>query len=264
MISSRGMGAVGLSGAVRAGRVVGGRIGGARAQRGALLAPVFTVALAVILAGCGSGESVTSKSAAEILAASRAAALSASSVHVLTKVSIGKHQVANDDQELAGDGGRAKLSLVGRRYEAIRIGNTVYVKGGPAFYRTLERRTGAHVPEGAWVKAPADSAQLAQFAYLTDLSKELGFQLRSNGSLTKGAITTIEGQKAIELKDTAGKRSTRALYVATTGKPYPLQIVRHGVETAQTTFTGWNRSTQLTAPAGAVELAGLEKAERDG
>ena len=76
-------------------------------------------------------------------------------------------------------------------------------------------------------------------------------------SLTKGPITTINGQKAIELK-TKGKLYTGAIYIAATGTPYPIEIVKHGRETGQTTFTGWNQPVTLSAPAGAVELSQLE------
>lgn len=217
----------------------------------------LAVVVAFVVSGCGSTQSVSSKSPAEILAASRAAALSASSVHVLTKVSIANHQVVDDDLELARDGGRAKLFLLGRRYEVIRIGSTLYLKGGRAFYKRLDQATGAHLPPGTWVKAPADARQLAQFAYFTDLSEDLGFQLRSTAPLTKGATTMIAGRKAIELKSTAGKRSTSARYIASTGKPYPLQIVQHGRETGLTTFTAWDDPVALSAPAGAVALSAL-------
>ena len=59
------------------------RLSSARVGVGIPLALPLTAALAIVLAGCGSsGESLTSKSATEILAASRAAALHASSVRI--------------------------------------------------------------------------------------------------------------------------------------------------------------------------------------
>ena len=108
------------------------------------------------------------------------------------------------------------------------------------------------------MKAPVSDRSFAQLAHLTDLHQELGFQLRSNGPLIKGPTTLIAGRKAIELKD-AAKRSTSVMYVAATGKPYPLQRAKHGSEAALTTFTAWNQPVTLTAPAGAVDLSKLEK-----
>ncbi len=224
--------------------------------RGVALVPALTIVLAVVLTGCGgSSENIASKSAGEILAASRTAALSASSVGVVDEASQGRLSVATRLQ-LARDGGRGSLSFLGLRYEALRVGNTLYVKGDPVFYRRLAKRTGAHVPPGAWVKAPVSGSGLASYAGLTDMGRELGLLLNT-GRLVKGATTTIDGQQAIELK-TKGKLYSGAIYIATTGVPYPLQIVRHGRENAKTTFSGWNEPVTLTAPAGAVELSGLE------
>ena len=232
------------------------RIRTACVRVGAPLALALTLALAIALTGCGgSSEDVASKSASEILAASRTSALGSSSVHVLSKASVGGLSLTTDLQ-LTRDGGRAQVSFIGRTYEAIRIGNTLYVKGNLVFYKSLDRRTGLHIPQGAWVKGPANGT-LASFASFTDVSRELPIILASPGSLTKGATKTIAGQKTIELKET-GKLFTGARYIATTGEPYPIQIVKHGRETGQTTFSGWNDPVTLSAPAGAVELSSLE------
>ena len=98
--------------------------------------------------------------------------------------------------ELARDGGRAKLSFLGLTYEVIRIGNTLYVKGNPALYKRLFRRSGLHVPQGTWLKTSADSGKLAQLATFTHASSELARLLASTGPLTKGATRTIDGQRS--------------------------------------------------------------------
>ena len=229
----------------------------ARARAGAPLA----LLLAAALAGCGgsAGNGIASKSPSEILAASNAAALSATSVHVVDKNAGGPLSLTLN-LELAGDGGRAQLSLLGVAFEEIRIANTLYVKGNPFFYKRLGRieRLGAtvHVPKGTWLKAPANSGKLAQLAAFTE-RRELALILRSTGPLTKGAASTVNGQQVIELKE-AAKLFTGSLFIATTGKPYPIQLVKHGKESGQITFTGWNQAVSLAAPANAVELAKLE------
>jgi hypothetical protein len=221
------------------------------ARAGELLA-ALTVGLAVALAGCGgsSGNGVASKSASEILAASKAAADSASSVHVASKSSVGPLSLTLN-LDLASDGGRGQIAIGVLSAEVIRTGNTLYLKGNPAFDQSLRTTTGLHAPEGKWLKTPVSSVRLAQLASLTDLSGELGRVLSSPGTISKGATTTLNGQKAIELKETA-RLSSGSLYVATTGKPYPLQIVKSGRETGQTTFSAWNEPVSLTAPANAI------------
>ena len=219
---------------------------------------LLTVVLAIVLAGCGSGESLTSKSAAQILAASRSAALSASSVRVVSNAAQDRGRLSSmSDLELTGGGGRARTSFLGQTSEVMRIGDTLYVKGGPALYKRVAERTGVHVPQGTWL-----SETVARKPLPTDLSRELTLLLRSPGSLTKGPTTTIAGQKAIELKETGRKLFTGAIYIATTGKPYPIEIVKHGQETGKTTFTGWNDPVTLSAPTGAIELSKLKRKGR--
>ncbi len=234
-------------------------VGLARTVRGVpLVLSCATALIAVVVVGCGSSsEDIASKSAAAILAASRSAAVSAGSVHVVSRVAEDKGKVSlASDFELSSSGGRAKLSYLNLGYEALRVGDTVYVKGNRVFYERLASRMGVHVPVGTWLKEPATGGQ-AGLVGLTSIGHELGLQLSTTGPLTKGAIVTIDGQKAIELKD-AGKLYTGAIYIAATGKPYPIQIVKHGRESGQTTFSGWNDPVTLSAPAGAVELSSLE------
>jgi hypothetical protein len=63
----------------------------------------------------------------------------------------------------------------------------------------------------------------------------------------------VNGQKAIELKMTA-KLFSGSLYIATTGKPYPIELIKRGRETGQTTFSHWNQSVSLTAPPNAIAV----------
>jgi len=57
----------------------------------------------------------------------------------------------------------------------------------------------------------------------------------------------------IALEQTA-KLYSGALFIATTGKPYPVELVKHGKETGQTTSSGWNQPVSLSAPANAVAI----------
>jgi hypothetical protein len=151
--------------------------------------------------------------------------------------------------QLGAGGGRAKLSFLGLDYEILRISSTVYLKGNPAFYTRLFHRR-VHVPAGAWLAGPA-SGGLSGYARLTDLGSRLRLLLSAAGPLSKGRVTTVAGRPVIELKSEA-KLSAGSLYVATTGEPYPLKIVKHGHETGSTTFSGWNQPVALRAPASTI------------
>ena len=72
------------------------------------------------------------------------------------------------------------------------------------------------------------------------MNREVPLILSARGPLTKGATVKVKGQSAIELKE-AAKLYTGALYVATTGQPYPLLLRKSGRETGQTTFTRLER-----------------------
>jgi hypothetical protein len=225
----------------------------ARARASAPLALALTLALAAVLGGCGgsSDNGVASKTASEILAASKSAAENASSVHVVSKSSQGPLTLTTNLQ-LSSNGGRGQISGLGLNFEVIRIGNTLYVKGSPAFQKRLAGTT--DLPPGSWLKAPANSGQLAQLAAFTNLPGELGRLLSSANPVTKGATTTINRQKTIELKQT-GKIYTGQIYIATTGQPYPIQILKHGHETGQTTLTNWNQPITLTPPANTITIS---------
>jgi hypothetical protein len=230
--------------------------------------------LAAAVAGCGtSSEPIVSKSPAEILAASRAAARDASAVHVQSEIFVAAIRpskantkpetklipVGTIELQLTTDGGRARLLLFGTEVQAVRIGDTLYVKGGPSLYKQLAARTGVHLAAGTWIKTPADGTQLTEYAALTQPSGELTLLLREpTVSLTKGHITTIDGQQVIELREKA-KLYTGAIYIATTGAPYPVAIVKHGRESGRTTFSGWNKPVSLSAPTGAAELSKVER-----
>jgi hypothetical protein len=223
----------------------------------AALAPLLAAAIAALAAGCGSsGNGVSSKSANEIMAASKAAANKASSARVATKVAQGKLELTSHI-EFASNGGHAQVSFAGLAFEVLRIGSTLYVKGNRAFESRLTATASKKIPEGTWIKASASGTQLAQLAAFTDKTGEMSRLLSSSGPLTKGSTTTVNGQKAIELKQTA-KLYTGSAFIATTGEPYPIQLLKHGRETGETSFSDWNQPVTLTAPTNSVEVSQLE------
>jgi hypothetical protein len=224
------------------------------APRRAAISPALALAIAVAgLAGCGSSadNGVASKNASEILAAAKAAAQGATAVHVESQAAQGPLKLALN-LELTSDGGRGEISLLGSSFEVIRIGDTFYLKGNPAFYQRLGINP-ARVPHGAWIKTAANNSQFAQLSAFTDLPGEVGRLLSTAKPVTKGTTTTTNGQKTVELKQ-AGQLYTGKIYVATTGRPYPVQITKTGRETGRTTLTNWNQPVDLTPPTNAIPI----------
>jgi len=207
--------------------------------------------LSGLLAGCGgsSGNGVASKSTTEILAASRAAVQSASSVHVSGQSAQGPLKLTIN-LRLANSAGHAQVSVLGINFEVIRTGGTLYLKGGPAFYRQLGITT--NVPPGAWIKV-ANPGQAVGLTGYTELQSEVNRIATSANPPTKGAATTIDGEPVIELR-TSGKLYSGRLYIATTGQPYPLALTKTGKETSDITFSGWDQPVTITAPTNTITI----------
>jgi hypothetical protein len=234
--------------------------GDVRRRRVALLA-LAALCGAVLIAGCGSSDNgVASKSGKEILEAAKQAAAAASSVHVVARNSQGQ-LTSSLDLTLTKSGGRGRVSILGLDYELVRIGGTVYAKGDERFYGRLGvvLATKVHVPRGTWLKASATDGPLAQLAAFTDRRGELDRLLSTPGSVAKGASTTVNAQKAIELKERT-KVYEGALFVAATGKPYPIQLVKSGGhERGRTSFSGWDRPVSLSAPSPSIDISTLKR-----
>jgi hypothetical protein len=224
----------------------------------ALAPPLALLALVALLAGCGGGSSsgngVADKSPAEVLAATKAAAESASSVHVSGSLVSGGTPITLDMDLLAGKGGRGQLSQNGLSFELIEVGETVYIKGSSDFYKHIGGKAAAQLLEGKWLKAPATSSNFASIGQLTNLRELVDQTLADHGALTKDATSTVNGQQVVGLTD---KSKGGTLYIAANGKPYPVQISKSGSGSGSISFGRWNEAVTLAAPANAIDIAQL-------
>jgi hypothetical protein len=230
-------------------------------RRAVAIAPLLLLlALTVLVTGCGgssSGNGVADKSPTEILAATKAATDGATSVHVAGSIVSDKSPITLDMHLLANKGGRGQLSESGLAFELIQVGGTVYIKGSPAFYKHIGGTAAAQLLQGKWLKAPSSNSDFASLSQLTDLRKLVDGTLGGHGSLKKVGTTTVKGQKVVGITD-ATKGGT--LYIATTGKPYPIEISKGGSGGGKITFDGWNAAVTLAAPANAIDVAQLQAA----
>jgi hypothetical protein len=222
-----------------------------RARPRRRLAVSLVVLFAAPLAACGgsSSSSIASKSPSEILSASRAAAAGASSVH-LTATS-GEVTL---DMNLTRTGGTGRLTLSHASLEMTRIGNVLYLKAPPAILGNLRLPTS--LPANTWLKVPAEKKP--QLAAFSEMNAQLNLQLQIEGPLTKGATTTVNGQRVIEVKQ-AAKLLTRTLYIAASGKPYPVEVLVKGQVRGNTTFSEWDKPVTLAPPAKSIDISQLQK-----
>jgi hypothetical protein len=225
--------------------------------------PLFVLLLlTAILAGCGgssssSGNGVADKTPAEILAATKEATDKATSVHVSGSIVSEKSPISLDMNLLANKGGRGQISENGLAFEMIQVGGTVYIKGSAAFYKRIGGSAAAQLLQGKWLKAPSSDADFASLSQLTDLRQLVDQTLASHGTLTTSGTTTVDGQKVVGVTD---KTKGGTLYIATTGKPYPVEISKGGSGGGKITFDRWNGTVALAAPKNAIDIAQLQSA----
>jgi hypothetical protein len=226
----------------------------ATTMRASTLALVLTAAL---LAGCGSsGESAkpndeASKPAPQILADTKAAATSASSARVSGRVKSGGTPITLDLSTARGKGAKGSMSTMGLKFDLVRIGDTLYIRGSDDFYEHFAGPA-AQLLHGKWIKASATGGRLQSLAPLTSIGALFAGISSRHGKLTKLGKTTYKGQDVVAIQDTSDGSK---LYVAPTGKPYPVAIVGGKKDQSGTiTFGDWNKSVSLSAPSDAIDI----------
>jgi hypothetical protein len=224
-------------------------------------APALALILAgLLLAGCGghkksaSSNGEASKSADKVLADAKAAADSASSARVAGSIVAGGTPIALD---LSMGKGMAKgsMSTSGLKFELVRIGDTAYIQGSDDFYKHFAGAAIAQLLHGKWLKASIVSGRFASLAPLTSVSLLFDKVASNHGKLANDGTTTFKGQRVVEIRDTSDNSK---LYVAATGKPYPVGIVggKKG-QSGTITFGDWNASLSVSAPKGAIDISKL-------
>jgi hypothetical protein len=219
----------------------------------------LSLLLAVAVAACGgsgssSSNGVAAKSPDAIVSAVSAAVAGVRSVHVSGSVGNGGSLTTLDLNLVSGKGGRGSMSENGLAFQIVAVGQEVYINASPAFWRHAGGNAAAQLFSGKWLKAPA-SGQFASLAALTNVQELFTKLLSNHGKLAKGSTTTISGQKVIAITDTTQGGN---LYVATTGKPYPIEIVKTGSQAGRVKFDHFNESVSLTAPANAIDISQLK------
>ena len=224
----------------------------------ALLALIASVALA----GCGGSSSsssssngLESKSPEQILAAAKAAASRAASVHVSGSIFNEKKPISLDMELVAAKGAKGHLAVEGLGFDIVEVEKAFYLKGSNAFYEKVAGASAAQLLQGKWLKVPTTGGEFASLAQLTNLSRLIDVTLGKHGGLKKAPSATIEGQKAVGITD-ATQGGT--LYVASTGTPYPLEIAKTGSDAGKVVFDRWNKPVTLTAPSGAINIDQLQ------
>jgi hypothetical protein len=229
-----------------------------------------TIAIVVALllpavVGCGSSSGGSSSAAAgdngesakapeQILSDVTDAVQGAQSVHMSGSVSSDSSDVGFD-VTLSADAAKGTLTLSGNDIKLVRVGDAAYVSGSPEFYKMVGGGDAAvSLLQGRWIKVPSSDSRFASFEQFTDKGKLFSSMLKAEGTVTKAGVRTYNGQKVIVLRDSKGGGD---LYIAASGKPYPVAIVSKGDKQGTVTFNGWDAPVDVSAPSDAIDLSQL-------
>jgi hypothetical protein len=224
-----------------------------------LISACAAVVAAGAIAACGSsspsGNGVAAKSPSDILSSATNAIQGAKSVHVSGALSDGGQSIKLDLNILSGQGAKGSMSQNGLSFQLIASGKYVYINGSPAFWKKFGGAAAATLFQGKWLKAPANSSSFSSLSSLTNLHSLAQALLTGHGALSKGSTTTINGHQVIAVTDSS---KSSKLYVATTGKPYPIEIAKTGSSAQHVDFDNYDAPVSLTPPAKSIDISQLQ------
>jgi hypothetical protein len=188
-------------------------------------------------------------SADQVLAAARAAATDARSVHVVGNVSQAGQRTTLD-LRLRGNGdGNGFIATTAGRIDVARVGRDLYFRADLA---TLTQVLGPHRATKAgtrFVKVPVGDATFRSFRDLLDMDSLFETLLAPSGALSRVDGTPVDGTATVGLRD-ADPKAGGVLYVAATGPPYPLLLKADATTggVAELRLGEWNADLNVTSP----------------
>ena len=232
-----------------------------RASLGIVLAAVTAAAISACGGSGGSsssGNGVASKSPNEILTTAVNAAQAARSVHVSGTVQDGSQKIGIDLSIATGKGASGTVSEGPASFRLIEAGGNFYIQPNARFLAKFAHSSAAvQLLRGKWLKGSPTDSSFQSFSQLTSIKSLMGSLTQNHGTLSKGSTSTVNGQKVIALHSSRGG----IMYVATTGKPYPLQVVKtSGTTTGKVNFSQYNQAFSISAPANSIDLDQLQNA----
>ena len=225
---------------------------------------VFALAVvltAVFLAGCSGHEKSAkpngeaSKPATRVLADARAAATGARSVHVSGSIVSNGTPITLDLDMARGKGAKGSMSTSGLRFDLVRIGDTAYIRGSDEFYKHFAGAGIAQLIHDKWIKASIVQGRFRPLEPLTSIGLLFAQVGANHGKLVNDGKTTYKGRQVVVIRDTS---DSSKLYVAATGKPYPVAIAGGKKNQSGTiAFGDWNEPVSLSAPNDAIDISRL-------
>lgn len=218
---------------------------------------VAAIALVVVLvaAGCGgsgggsNGEA--SKPAATALADAVKAAEGASSLHMSGNLTSNGLPIGVDLSITKDHGVTGSITLGGKKVDLRVVGTEGYMKADAGFWTEFVKKDGTAIAQllaGKWLKFPVADPRFQAIVGFANANALFGsLQSGAGSGLKNDGATTYKGQSVVALND-GSKNGT--LYVAATGTPYPVALVKTGSGSGTIAFDRWNETVSLAPPAG--------------
>lgn len=223
----------------------------------------FTAASAICVmgAGCGSsgGDPLSGLSAKQVLSKAVSDLKSAPSFHIAGTANAGGAPTSLDITYSRGTGceGTAGTGSRGSIYLRV-IGDTAWLKPDQAYWKSY---AGSSAPlviaavGGKYLKTSTNSSNVSALAQLCN-ANSLASSFTSPKDIEKGAISMINGQRALALKDPA---KSSALYVTDTSSPQILRVTSaQSGSSGRIDFTGYGNSVTLTPPPASETIDGAK------
>ena len=194
--------------------------------------------------------SLAGLTADEVLAKTKAAAQSATSVHVKGDVSDSGQSIKIDLQLAGVARGSGTVIQNGGRIDLVRDGNDIYFKADEQTLSKTVAQGNASIVKliaGRYIKATVTTSGFDSFAGLLDLVEFVKGVLSPDGKVSRVDGKVVSGVATVGLKDNAATGGG-ILYVADAGEPLPLRI-----ESASggggVTMSEWNTNITITVPS---------------
>ena len=243
-----------------------------RARRGVAIATAG-LAAAFLAGGCGGGSETTSAtttaattsttsttstsalaglSADEVLSKAKAAATTATSVHVVGQIAQSSGPTAFDLTLTDQPGATGTIALGGGKVEIVRVGGDVYFKADEKTLASGLGGSGAELAKlvaGRYIKGPLTDPRLTGFTQLTSLKDFTASVLDPSGSIALVDGKTVDGTATVGLRND-DKDNGGTLYVADEEKPFPLLIeaLAGRSDTGSLRMKEWNADVAITPP----------------
>jgi hypothetical protein len=180
---------------------------------------VTPVAVSATAASATADNGVAKLSAAQILAHAGTALKGAKSFRIAGSGSDDGEQMTLDIK-ISGKNEIGSVTVGKEKIGLLRVGTDAYISGNQAFWQASAGTKGkadAQLVGDRWMSVPATDKNYAGLFDIVDVDD----MFKPDSKITKGAPKTFGGHPAITLVDSSSDGFGH-LYIATTGRPYPL------------------------------------------